>query len=57
MYKKKREMLAAYNRVIELSKDNSIGYILFARIGEELAIGKNRVAEYYARVKNYLKQR
>jgi hypothetical protein len=57
MYKKKREMLAAYNRVIELSKDNSIGYILFARIGEELAIGKNRVAEYYGRVKKYLEKK
>jgi hypothetical protein len=61
MYKKAREMLAAYNRVIELNREdpkaNPIGNILFAQVGEELSIGRNRVSQYYARVKNYLKSR
>jgi hypothetical protein len=59
MYKKAREMIAAYNRVIELNrenrKDNPIGNKLYEQVGEELRIGRNRVAEYYARVRNYVK--
>jgi hypothetical protein len=61
MYKKAREMLAAYDRVIELNrenpKDNPKGNILFARVAEELHIGKNRVAEYYAGVRDFVKSR
>jgi hypothetical protein len=61
MYKKAREMIAAYNRVIELNrenrKDNPIGNKLYEQVGEELCIGRNRVAEYYARVRNYVKSR
>ena len=41
MYKKAREMIAAYNRVIELNrenrKDNPIGNKLYEQVGEELA--------------------
>jgi hypothetical protein len=61
MYKKRCEMLAAHDRVVELNrenpKENPIGNLLFEEVGAEFGIGKNRVAEYYARVKNYLKQR
>src|SRR5262245_20480146 len=61
MEKKARQMLAAYNRVIELHgenpKQNPIGNLLYEDVAAELGIGRNRVAEYYARVKNYLKQR
>jgi len=61
MHKKKCEMLAAYNRVIELHrenpKQNPIGNLLYEDVGAELGIGRNRVAEYYGRVKNYRKQR
>jgi hypothetical protein len=57
MLLKARDMINAYNRVIELSKDNPIGSILFQRIGDELHIGKNAVGDYYARVRDWVKAR
>jgi hypothetical protein len=53
MEKKGREMLAAYERVVELNrenpKENPIGYLLYEDVAAELGIGRNRVAEYYGR--------
>src|SRR5262245_2621144 len=58
MEKKARQMLAAYDRVVELNrenpKENPIGHLLYEDVGAELGIGRNRVAEYYGRVKKYL---
>ncbi|MGC2827670.1 MAG: hypothetical protein WA322_26150 [Pseudolabrys sp.] len=61
MYQKARHMIDAYNRVIELNREdpkaNPRGNILFARVGEELHIGKNNVSKYYARVRDYVKSK
>jgi hypothetical protein len=61
MEKKARQMLAAYDRVVELNrenpKENPIGHLLYEDVGAELGIGRNRVAEYYGRVKKYLEAR
>ena len=61
MYQKARQMINAYNRVIELNREdpkaNPIGNILFAQVGEELSIGKNTVSKYYARVRDYVKSK
>ena len=61
MYQKARQMINAYNRVIELNREdpkaNPIGNILFDRVGDELHIGKNTVSKYYARVRDYVKSK
>lgn len=61
MRKKVRDMLAVHDRVVELNgknpKDHPIGNLLFEDVGAEFGIGKNRVAEYYGRMKKYRKQR
>ena len=61
MYQKARQMINAYNWVIELNREdpkaNPIGNILFAQVGEELSIGKNTVSKYYARVRDYVKSK
>ena len=61
MYQKARQMINAYNRVIELNsedpKANPIGNLLFDRVGDELHIGKNTVSKYYARVRDYVKSK
>jgi hypothetical protein len=59
MYHKARQMIAAYDRVIELNrenpKDHPKGNELFSRVGADLRIGRNTVSKYYARVRDYVK--
>jgi hypothetical protein len=59
MHQKARNMIAAYNLVIELNrenpKENPIGNELFSRVGDDLSIGRNTVSKYYARVRDYVK--
>src|SRR4029450_8817315 len=61
MYRKARQMIAAHDRVVELNrengKENPMGRELYEKVAKELGSNRNYVAKYYARVKDYLKQK